>query len=349
MKSRIFIILALAAFLLSGCTESKRHPHGRNPRRPSFFTPSSSGNKYEVMVVAEDSINVGYAGRALNNILDKSLLGLPQPEPQFHRSHIVPKMLDRTTRLFRNIIELKVGREFTHAKMSYQKDVHAVPQIYITIQAPNQKELSMYITEHTKTIEQLINSEEINRMANTLYYEHNIKFAEKVREMFGCNLYIPVDLKAMKVGDNFIWASDNGNNTIQNICIYSLPYVSEKMFMRGPYIALRNKVMKDNIPGDKPNQFMTTNSDYVWVKNFDVRKEFTMEARGLWEMENAAMGGPFVSHSRVDTINNRVIVVEGFVYAPNKMKRTMIRRLEAALYTLELPAQIKAEEEAEKD
>lgn len=348
MKSRIFIILTLAMLILSSCTESKRHPHGRNPRRATFFTPSSSGNKYEVMVVAEDSVYEGYAGRALNNILGKSLLGLPQAEPQFHRSHIVPKMLDRTTRLFRNIIELKVGREFTHAKMSYQKDVHAVPQIIITIQAPNQKELSMYITEHTKTIEQLVNSEEINRMANSLYYEHNIKFADKVREMFGCNLYIPVDLKAMKVGENFIWASDNGNYTIQNICIYSLPYVSEKMFTRGPYIALRNKVMKENIPGDKPSQYMSTNSDYVWIKNINVRNEFTMEARGLWEMENQAMGGPFVSHSRVDTINNRVIVVEGFVYAPNKMKRTMIRRLEAALYTLELPAQIKAEENAEE-
>jgi hypothetical protein len=44
-----------------------------------------------------------------------------------------------------------------------------------------------------------------------------------------------------------------------------------------------------------------------------------------------------VSHSRIDTKNNKVIVVEGFVYAPEKMKRSMIRRLEAALDTLETP------------
>ena len=49
------------------------------------------------------------------------------------------------------------------------------------------------------------------------------------------------------------------------------------------------------------------------------------------------MGGPYVSHHRVDTENNRVIVVEGFVYAPEKMKRGMIRRLEGSLYTLMLP------------
>ena len=49
------------------------------------------------------------------------------------------------------------------------------------------------------------------------------------------------------------------------------------------------------------------------------------------------MGGPFVSHSRVDTTRNIVIVVEGFVFAPEKMKRGLIRRLEGSLYTLNLP------------
>ena len=53
----------------------------------------------------------------------------------------------------------------------------------------------------------------------------------------------------------------------------------------------------------------------------------------LWD----SMGGPFVSHSRVDTETNRVVVVEGFVYAPEKLKRGLIRRLEGSLYTLLLP------------
>jgi hypothetical protein len=64
-----------------------------------------------------------------------------------------------------------------------------------------------------------------------------------------------------------------------------------------------------------------------------------MEARGLWIMRNDAMGGPFVSHSRVDMETGRVIVVEGFVYAPEKMKRGLMRRLEGSLYTLQLPAE----------
>ena len=50
------------------------------------------------------------------------------------------------------------------------------------------------------------------------------------------------------------------------------------------------------------------------------------------------MGGPFVSHQVVDEKNNRVIVVETFLYAPNKKKGDLIRKLEAALFSLKLPA-----------
>ena len=48
------------------------------------------------------------------------------------------------------------------------------------------------------------------------------------------------------------------------------------------------------------------------------------------------MGGPFVSHAQLDEARQRVIVVEGFVYAPETDKRNFLRRIEAALFTLEL-------------
>jgi hypothetical protein len=263
--------------------------------------------------------------------------GLPQDEPQFHKSHVEVAHYDRITNLFRNIFRINIGKEFTVAKMKVEKDVHSTPQMIITVNAPSQFDASIYITEHTKEIEGLFTSEEINRTANDLYFEHNIKFAKAVKELFDCEFYIPADIKKMKTGENFIWASNDGISSIQNICIYSLPYVSEKMLTQRPYIALRDTVMKHNIPGEKPGMWMQTNPEFVWTKNITVNGQYAMEARGLWEMRNDAMGGPFVSHSRIDTKNNKVIVVEGFVYAPEKMKRSMIRRLEAALYTLETP------------
>jgi hypothetical protein len=335
MKIKILIFLSIL-LLITACAGEK-HPNGQRRSKASLLTPTSSGNPYEVMVVADDSVYNGYAGKALKTILDRPLLGLPQAEEQFHKSHITQKNFNKITNIFRNIVRINISRDFTKAKMKVEHDVHSTPQLIITIQGPNQVIVSQYITEHTRDITSLITSQEINTAANNLYYEHNVKFAKKVKEMFDCDFYIPVDINKMKTGKDFIWASDDGLSVIQNICIYSLPYVSEKMLTRNPYIALRDKVMADNIPGAHEGSVMRTNHEFVWIKNIRVRDDVAMEARGLWEMSKEAMGGPFVSHSRIDTINNRIIVVEGFVYAPDKMKRTMIRRLEAALYTLDLP------------
>ena len=55
------------------------------------------------------------------------------------------------------------------------------------------------------------------------------------------------------------------------------------------------------------------------------------------------MGGSFVSVSRVDEKNQRVVVAEAFVYYPNHPKRDVLRKLEAALYTLRLPDELDLE------
>ena len=217
MKFRIIAILLVAACIFSSCDNPTKN--GRRRRSASLLTPVSSGNPYEVMVVADDSIWEGYAGRALQTILDKPLAGLPQKEPQFHKSHITESHYDKITNLFRNIFRIEISNEYTKAKMTVEKDVHSTPQMILTLHAPNQVEASVYITEHSKGIEGLITSEEINRMANDLYFQHNVKFAKKVKEMFDCEFYIPFDIKKMKVGEDFIWASDDGLSSIQNICL----------------------------------------------------------------------------------------------------------------------------------
>ena len=53
-----------------------------------------------------------------------------------------------------------------------------------------------------------------------------------------------------------------------------------------------------------------------------------MEARGLWEMKGDAMGGPYVMRTRGS------MAVIGFVYAPEKKKKILIKQLEAALSTI---------------
>lgn len=344
MKKLIFII-SLIAVVFSACD----NPKGKRLTK-NLLIPSSSGNPYEVMIVADDSIYDGYVGAALKDVLSVPMEGLPQREKTFHISHITEKHYDRITNLFRNIILIHIGKQFTQPKFHIERDVFSQPQTILTIQSPDITQASVYITEKKNYIIQLFANDEINRMAQYLTEIYNKEFYDSVKSRFGCEFYIPVDINKMKLGKDFIWASNDALSGIQNIVIYSYPYVSKDVFNRGAYIALRDSFMKANIPGGKPNQYMATDKSTVITRNISSQGYYAYEARGLWQMENDAMGGPFVSHSVVDTLNNRIIVVEGFVYAPEKMKRTMVRNLEAALYTLSVPsAEALDEENKEKE
>ena len=333
----LLILLTALLLLTASCDVGTQRPPRRHRR--SLLVPSSSGNPYEVMVVADDTLWNGYAGRALREVLGRAIPMLPQHEPVFHVSHVTERHYDRITNLFRNIILLKTSPYRAEPKIQVERDLHASPQLVMTIEGASDQQLSPFITEQSSFLVRYFTAEEINREATRLEDQYNIKFNQKVQEMFGCEMYIPADIRKMKVGNDFIWASDDGLTSIQNICIYSYPYFTERVFSgRNAYMALRDSFMRANIPGEHPGSHMATNHEFCDVTNMDIQGHYVQEARGLWEMTGEAMGGPFVAHSQVDTVNNRVIVVEGFVYAPDKMKRTMLRRLEAALYTLRLPA-----------
>jgi len=56
--------------------------------------------------------------------------------------------------------------------------------------------------------------------------------------------------------------------------------------------------------------------------------------RGLWDMRHDAMGGPFVCYVYPDSAHGRLLMAEGFVFAPDEKKRPAVRQLEAALQSL---------------
>jgi hypothetical protein len=98
--------------------------------------------------------------------------------------------------------------------------------------------------------------------------------------------------------------------------------------------------MKINIPGASEGMYMETDSLMTDVRPISVQGEYALEARGLWRVKGDYMGGPYVSHTRLDEKNQRIITAEIFVYSPDKMKRNLVRQMEASLYTLKLPNEV---------
>ncbi len=322
------LLAALAATALHSC----------NSGRLKFLVPQASGRPYEVLVIIDAETWESLAGRALFDVLDTDIPGLPQPERSFHISQTAPKDYNRTLKMFRNIIEVNIdNRQFTTTKMKFARNEYANEQVILRINSPSESDFAVYVSEHSQDIIDFFNNMEINRLCVNLRDDYSLPAYDLARDLFGCEFHAPKELKSSKRGDDFFWVSNNSATALVSICVYSYPYEGPQIFNKKYILHKRDSVMQANIPGSEPDMYMQTDTLFTDVKPIVVHHAYAMEARGLWYMRNDAMGGPFVSHSRVDTKNNRIITAEGFVFAPEKMKRGLMHRMEGALYTLLLP------------
>ena len=152
----------------------------------------------------------------------------------------------------------------------------------------------------------------MNRQISVLKDKHSDYIATKVKSQFDCDVWVPGELTSTKEGENFFWAGTNAATGDQNFVIYSYPYTDKDTFTKEYFVHKRDSVMKVNIPGAREGMYMSTDSLMT-----DVR--------------------PISVHVRLDKANQRIIVSEIFIYSPDKMKRNLVRQMEASLYTLKLP------------
>lgn len=328
----VAVSLLAAAFLLMGCTKEA-------------ILPKASGRPYEVLVVMDNEMWNAPAGRALFDILDTDVPGLPQSERSFHISQVEPKHLSDGMKIFRNIIQVNMdATQFTQTRMRFTRDKYAIGQIVLTFNTPDAESLRAFCKAHRQEVVDFLTHTEMNRLIQDLQVHYSKVIYDLAWNEFECKFYAPKEIKAYKKGQQFFWASNNTAQGMVNICMYSYPYEGPQTFNKQYVLHKRDSVMRENMPGEYPGMFMQTDTLHTEVKAISVHGKYAMETRGLWVMKEDkeehlwdSMGGPFVSHSRVDTEANKVVVVEGFVYAPEKMKRGLMRRLEGSLYTLQLP------------
>jgi hypothetical protein len=250
----------------------------------------------------------------------------------FDVSLIDTTRFNQTTRLARCIVIVTVNPAvFTSTRIRYEKNVWARPQLVVYVNTPSASQLSQYMAKAGHRLTSLLTRAEINTAISTLRAGSNRKAESSIRRMFGWNMRIPAEMKAGKTGRNFIWLSDNRPDRMRNICVYSY---SGTTLDAHRALAARDSVMRLNIPGELDGMYMQTTPGSVTAGLTTEDGRTVMISRGLWEMRNDAMGGPFVSYSVVDSANSRIIVAEAFVYAPGTNKRNLIRSAEAALYTL---------------
>ena len=309
-------------------------------KKKSLLMPNASGLPYEMLVVMDDAQWDRPLGRAVFNVLDSDVPGLPQSERSFRISRVAPDGFNSNMfRIMRNVIKVDIQNIYTQPKFKFARNVYSYPQMIMTLQAPDEESLTEYINNNQQSIIDFFTKAEMNREIENLRERHNPEVSRLAEEILGVDIWVPWELNKFKKGKDFLWASTNVGKKDMNLVLYSYPYTDKNTFTLDYFLQKRDSVMTANIPGGPKGSYMTTNHDYVYVEDGTVRGKYAQIARGLWRIQGDRMGGPFVSHSRVDEANGRVVVAEAFIYAPESLKRDLLRRMEAALYTLQLPQQ----------
>lgn len=329
MKTINAITLLLTVLLITGCTNgTKKKTAG------TYVTVHSS--PYELLIVGNKDWLSTTNGTVFMENVNPEVPGLPQSEQNFKVISINSYAFDKTFQAFANIIIFDIDAKYTKAEMKKAMDVYAHPQTIVYLTAPDGRSMADLAETDGNKIVDLFVSAELKRERSYLNKMHSDAVLNQVKRQFGCTIYVPKDIDAIKEGTNFMWASSLAEENRLNICVYSYPFTADEDFSKQRFIAHRDSFMQKNIRGEEFDQYMSLNKDFVDSRHIMCDGHFVQEVRGLWRMENDMMGGPFVSYTQVDTATNRVIVTEGFVYAPGKKKRNYIRELEASLQTFKI-------------
>ena len=320
------ILLALAALLaLASCKNTKA------------LLPNVSGKAGEIIVVIEKADWEGNLGTKVRDLLACDCPWLAQKEPLYSLVNVAPGGFGDLFKVHRNIVYFALSSQLDSAGVAYRHDVWAAPQCLVQISAHNADEAANLLTENGKTIVSFIEQAERDRVIrNSIRYEER-EIAPKVAEVFGGSPHFPMGYKLKKITDDFGWIADEKQYTIQGILIYKYPATgtADELSLEN-IIARRNEYLKNNVPGMFENTWMTT-GQYMppTIEFFRYRGREFAQVRGLWEVENDYMGGPFVSQSFYSPDGSSVIVTEAFVYAPKYDKRQYLRQVESILFSWE--------------
>ncbi len=318
--------------LLMGCNPSGE----KNAKKPRIV--ASKGLPSELLLVVDKAIWSSDVADSLKSLVEGPVPGLPQVESYFRLTQIQSQYYTRIYTTMHSQLFVHLDEKLKQPIIGVSYDVIARPQIQVTVKAQNLNEMRRFLSTHGQQIRQLIADAQIDMRIAQLKKKPNAKVSKELKEVLGLKICAPGQIRATKRGRDFLWAGTNLNEKDQNLVVYAYPWDGRNI-LGAEYMAWkRDSVMQQNIPGGEPGQWMqTTRENGIPVLTSEVRNiggKVMQEVHGLWEMRNGGIGGPFVSLTRIDTVNKRVLVAEGFVYSPGTDKRELVRELEAAIRTL---------------
>lgn len=321
------ILLAAAVILLAACKGGA-----------DSYLPGVSGKAGEVLVVTSENIHKTPIGNDWRMMLSEDVEGMNWDEPQLDVSSVTLGGFSDMLKPSRNLLMIEVSNKYTKNKVIFKKSVWGKGQAFVKVQAADTVGLRQILDESGKKIVNFYLEAERKRLID--YFKDNARedWTKRVKDSTGVDIPVPAMFTKQKFANDFIWLSSGTVNQRADLLIYWYDYTDSKTFTPNFLIAKRDSILKNNVPGPRDGSFMTTEKAFApFFNELALNGNYVAELRGMWKVEGDLMGGPFISHTQLFKGQNKVVTIEGFVYAPNQLKRDLMRRLEAVMYSVKLP------------
>ena len=287
-----------------------------------LLLPESNGTINSISVVIDDDLWDSEIGDLIRKEFAYPIYGLPQMEPIFDLKQIPTSIFSGFATNSRSI--LKVGLSSKERFATY-KNKYAKPQLIVDLGSVSQQKLTEQISSSkNKALSKFYAHEIAEKQRRVLKSKNPTKL---IREKFGFDILFSSSYRIAKSSEDFLWFRRDTEQGSVNFYISKIKNKNKRNIN-----LIRDSISKKFIPGPIEKTYMSTDQGYIpKSKEFQLTESLKLtETRGIWEVKNQFMAGPFINHTVVYKNNpEELYILEGFVYSPGTTKRDYIFELEA--------------------
>jgi hypothetical protein len=285
--------------------------------------PSHTGAINEVVIVIDEPIWEGASGDSLRQSLSTEVPGISWSEPLFDVIQINSTAFSRIFKTHRNLVIVQKGQQ---SKVYFDTKTYAQNQWLCIVEYQTIEDLPRLLGQYAPIMAYQIGQKEQERYTAILPPK---RLSETLSKGFNLNFGLPNEYKLVLDTNRFCWFEYNppDKEIIKGVFVYEYPGSSS--FNLNTILSARDSVLQQFVFGSSEGSYMTTERLYPpYISTYTHNALEGLKVKGLWKMQNAFMGGTFVSHFLNDTINDRVLVIEGFLFNPGEDKRNSLQELE---------------------
>jgi hypothetical protein len=308
--------------------------------------PRYTGSAGEIVVIVNTSIWDGDFGDSVRVFFEQATPHLPQPEAKFYLGQYKESGFNNLLQQHRNIFVISVDNKNPKNELNLIRSKWSKGQVVVQLKAVTVEDAIDLFVKSKTAIMELFDEAEKERLQSKFYGATNEEVAKILRDTFKIAIQLPADmLTAVGNGDQALWFKQDrvkylsgvGHDISQGLVIYELPYNNDSTFTNDFAIYARNEAVQV-VTGNEKNKYMATELEFYPPegKLITVNGNTAWYSTGLWNMTNDFMGGPFVNMLILDEKNQRLIGIDGYVFAPKFNKREYVREMEAMVKSIKL-------------